>query len=274
MEVTIQQLLKSDLAHTDLELLVPVYENLAAGRSLFHVRHKVTQNHYALKVFDKTLINKKQLNTEVVVLNRLPFGAVPHVHRLDETRTYITLLIDWIDGQPFSQRFSQQPVEQFEVKQRISALIKAGWRLQSMHQQKLYHRDIKPDNLIWTGDKVYDPVYVIDLGSAAQKREVEEGTPGFRAPEQYVSRQQSVTDKTDVFGLAQALWFLITNEPADLSVNADYTDWDFPDYPMLPTFTPNARRLFNLLEQATQFQQKKRPTLPKFLSELNRLNKG
>lgn len=31
-----------------LELLTTVYENTAAGRSLFHVRHKITQNHYAL----------------------------------------------------------------------------------------------------------------------------------------------------------------------------------------------------------------------------------
>lgn len=279
MEITpallsIDKLLKSELAHAELEVLTPVYENPAAGRRLFHVRHRVTQNHYALKVFDKPSINKKQLMAEVVVLNRLPFGTVPHVHRLDETKTHITLLMDWIDGQSFAQRFRQPPADQFQVKQRISAIVKAGWRLQSMHRQKLYHRDIKPGNLILTGDKAHDPVYVIDFGSAAQKRGIEEGTPGFRAPEQYISRQQSVSDKTDVFGLAQTLWFLLANESADLSVNESYNDWDLPDYPMLPTCTPNARAFFNLLEQATQFQPQQRLPMAKFLGELNRLNKG
>lgn len=257
-----------------LEMLTTVYENTAAGRSLFHVRHKITQNRYALKVFDKTLINKKQLAAEVIALNRLPFGSVPHVHNWGESGTHVALLLDWIDGQSFAQRFNHPPADQYQIKQRIGALIKAGWRLQPMHRQKLYHRDIKPDNLILTGDKPHDAVYVIDLGSAAQRRQTEEGTPGFRAPEQYVSRQQSVTDKTDVFGLAQSLWFLLANESAELSVNADYSDWDYPDYPLLPTFTPQARQLFELLEQATQFNPRQRPSLTHFLGRLKSLNRG
>lgn len=257
-----------------LTLIRPVYRNNASGRALYQVKHQATNLAYALKVFDRRLNLERQVTTEMTVLNRMAFGLVPHVHAFEKHGDGLYVLNDWIEGTPLANYCEGEPQDSYAVIERIRLVVGAGQRLQRIHREQLVHRDIKPDNLIVAGPRNRPDVFVIDFGNAAIKRELEEGTLAFRAPEQYALRGQRVSEKTDVFGLAQTLWYLLTGETAELELNAQMSDWDAPEYPWLPPDSPHANQLFQVLRDATAFSPKARLPMNAFLQQLRHICRG
>lgn len=260
-----------------LKKIVSVYENPHNGRSLLKVKQHNTELDYALKVFDLKHNDRATIRSEVTALNRLPFGLVPHVHQMIEVDEYLFLKSDWIDGVTFTEFYSGEVTDHYDANARIGLIIKAGKRLQHIHKAGLIHRDIKPDNLILVRPGATQlknaKIFIIDFGITTQRRTLEEGTIGFRAPEQYISRATRLSEKTDVFGLAQSLWFLLSGEPASLQVNAKMNAWEMPDYPLLSPQINQAAQLFELLEMATEFSPNDRPTLAEFINSLQKMTR-
>lgn len=265
-------MLANALKQMGLTKITTVYNNKSSGRALLRVKKSEAELTYALKVFDLNANDPKNITAEITALNRLPFGVVPHVHQVIQIQNHLFLTCDWIDGITFAEFYSGEVADHKEAEARISLVVKAGQRLQQIHKERLVHRDIKPENLLIVRPghtQIHNAeVFVIDFGNTVQKRGLEEGTQGYRAPEQYISRKVRLTDKTDVFGLAQTLWFLLTGEPASLHVNASMNDWDMPDYPPLSQQIKKAAHLFELLEMATAFNPSERPTLGEFVNGL------
>lgn len=181
--------------------------------------------------------------------------------------------MDWIDGDTFSKKFSAIPKEKFDVTDRLKAITEAAKRLYSLHLKRIYHRDVKPDNLIINGDGKRASVWIIDFGNSTQRRHTDEGTLHYRAPEQYLTLNHMIEGKTDVFSLAQVAWFLLTGGPARLVPNGDCSDWLEPDYPFFAVDTGNSSELFQLLESATAFNPKQRIDMRSFIQKLERLNR-
>ncbi|PWW14225.1 MULTISPECIES: protein kinase domain-containing protein [Pseudidiomarina] len=254
-----------------VQVLQSIYENANTGRSLYLVRHQTTHKTYALKLFDISLNSESHIRNEMIALNRLPFSVAPHVHAYEHFENKLALLIDWIDGKSFSEKFRELPKDKFEVKERLFALMNAAERLRSLHFKKIFHRDIKPENLIVDGDKAKSSVWIIDFGNSTQKRSLDEGTINYRAPEQYLALNFPIDSKTDVFSLAQVAWLLLTGSPAQLLPNQQCTDWLDPDYPFFAVDTEYSHDLFKLLESATQFNPKQRKDIHSFIQELKRL---
>ena len=262
------------LRKLDLNMVAPVYQNAYAGRALYQVKSKSTELAYALKVYDLELNPERQISAEVTVLNRFPFGLVPHVHAFHKHEGHAYVLVDWIEGKPLNQLYQQPATDKYQTVERLKLVIAAGWRLNNIHRARLYHRDIKPDNLIVAGNPQRPDVFIIDFGNSAIPRGWEEGSLNYRAPEQYLLRNERITEQTDVFGLAQTLWFLLAGEPAELELNTQMNGWDNPEYPMLAPDAPKASLLFKALQLGTAFYPKDRPTLQQFLRQLADVSRG
>ncbi|RAJ92966.1 serine/threonine protein kinase [Aliidiomarina maris] len=262
------------LTKLGVSLVTSVYTNPAAGRAMYQVKNKQTELPYALKEFDLASNPETHIKAEIAVLNRMSFGLVPHVHGYIKHANHAYVLFDWIEGRALSALYQAAAKDKFEVVERIRLIITVGWRLQSIHRNRLTHRDIKPDNIIVAGSRQKPDVFLIDFGNSAMRRSWEEGTIDYRAPEQHLLRNERISEKTDVFGLAQTLWFLLAGEPAELMVNAQMNGWDAPDYPMLPPDTPQGAKLFELLRQATALAPKDRPQLAAFLKQLMAITQG
>jgi ankyrin repeat protein len=127
-------------------------------------------------------------------------------------------------------------VQQLVVGKSLAELVKNGWRTNEAGVRKIatqvlniliylqslkppvFHRDIKPQNLIGAKD---GKVYLVDFGSVQNTYRstfscgsTVVGTFGYMAPEQF---QGQALPATDLYGLGATLLFLLTHRsPADL----------------------------------------------------------
>ncbi len=91
-------------------------------------------------------------------------------------------------------------------------ILEAGKALSDMHRNKLFHRDISPDNIVYTKTK---QVKLIDCGNAKElARTNNDGLsvflkPGFAPLEQYSSKRSQGT-YTDVYSFAATIYYLMT----------------------------------------------------------------
>jgi len=249
--------MKEILRKHDLELVETIYESEATGRGLYKVRHRALGLNYALKRLDRTRNEPRTVRQEMVALNRVPFGLVPHCHGEFTHGEALFLLLDWVDGEPLAQHFREPVADRYDLGRRLEVLERAARKVGELHKRRIQHRDLKPENIILSGGKDrVDAVELIDLGLAVQDRNDEEGTVGYRAPEQDLRRDRRLDPGTDIFALGQVGWFLIAGEPQPLAYNSDYSDWRSDDPPLLPSCVPSS--VVTPLNQATAFDPGKR----------------
>lgn len=250
-----EQILKSE----GLTLVKKIYGNQRTGRALYHVRSRRLGLQYALKQLSSNSDDERAVRNEIVAMNRLPFGFAPHCHRIYRQSDGLYILLDWVEGETLDSRFPLAPSDRHDLLQRLNALRLAARKLAGFHQARIYHRDIKPENILiqYSGRQI-DSVHIIDFGLTVQARDIEEGTPGFRAPEQSYQRRRNISGATDIFGIGQVAWFLLSGSPRDLSINFDYTDWDseVSPVPATPDIVPPS--LLTELDKATAFLPERR----------------
>ena len=97
--------------------------------------------------------------------------------------------------------------------QELSYIVsEAGKALSDMHRNRLFHRDISPDNIVYTKTM---QVKLIDCGNAKElARTNNDGLsvflkPGFAPLEQYSSKRSQGT-YTDVYSFAATIYYLMT----------------------------------------------------------------
>ena len=146
---------------------------------------------------------------EMLVAQRVnsPFVAAAHPVRPDR-QTALYGVQPFVEGETMADRLARGvPALELGVKRAIQ-LTRA---VAALHRLDVIHRDIKPDNVMLTGD---DGLKLIDLGVARLPR-VEDfhgdeipGTPGFMAPEQF--HGNAGDPLTDQFALGVTLYRWLT----------------------------------------------------------------
>ena len=242
-----------------LSLVRKLYGSDQTGRALYHVRDRDMGVQYALKQLALESNSEREIRREVVALNRLPFGFAPHCHRMFKDSGNVYILMDWVEGEPLSSRFVNPPLDRHDLIWRLEALSLASKKIAGFHRANIWHRDIKPDNIILRNAGRRDQsVEIIDFGLSVQRRGIEEGTVHYRAPEQHLLRHKNITASTDIFSLGQVAWYLLTGAPRVLDPNLDWTDWDIEGAPRpsVPVETPG--EFLSELDRATAFRPERR----------------
>jgi serine/threonine protein kinase, bacterial len=137
------------------------------------------------------------------------------------------LVEEWIEGDTLVQKLDKEGLLSESAVHRILASLLQV--LSYIHQQKMVHRDIKPDNIIlrWRDGK---PV-LIDFGAVKEtmktvissqgqsSRSIVVGTPGFMPSEQVAGRP---VYSSDLYGLGMTAIYLLTGKmPQDLEHNLE-----------------------------------------------------
>lgn len=155
-------------------------------------------------------------------------------------------------------------------------------------QYRIIHRDIKPDNILFTNPEPGADIRLIDFGSGCMdpKHVPEADDPanesktqyvnGFRVHETfagsafYISPEvfnRSYTAKTDIWSIGATLYVLVAGYPADaLQAAFNILQCDKRDLRTLPNLPPNLPDSFyDLLEGCLTYWYKHRPTARKLL---------
>jgi hypothetical protein len=115
------------------------------------------------------------------------------------------LVMDYIDGGPLAALVGPGRPLDWVRAARYMAEVADG--LTEVHARGIWHRDIKPDNILLDRDR--DAAVLTDFGLAAHAAAATGccGTPGFMAPELL---DGAASAKSDVFALAATLFYLVT----------------------------------------------------------------
>ena len=133
------------------------------------------------------------------------------------------LVLDFVDGRSLSDTIHEEGILNPRRAIRIAEQVAAA--LEAAHQQNIFHRDLKPDNIMLIQKpESSELVKVLDFGIAKMETVGEEknltragvifGTPQYMAPEQAAG--QPVDGRSDLYALGIVLYEMLGgNAPFD-----------------------------------------------------------
>lgn len=169
-----------------------------------------------IKVLSPTLVEnpyaQQKFDQEVKALLRMEHPGVVRVQDrgdLADGRPYIVM--PYIDGVPLS---SQIPRAGMDLERAAAIVKQIGAALDHAHENGVFHRDLKPDNIMLRRDT--DSVVLIDFGLAKLRGSliapstvsVIAGTVPYMSPEQL--RGQTLTRASDVYSMGIVAYEMVT----------------------------------------------------------------
>jgi serine/threonine protein kinase, bacterial len=171
----------------------------------------------------------ERFQREAAILESLGDGndQIPSLYANFAEGDVFYLVEGWIEGDTLIQKLAKEGLlSENAVYKILTSLLQI---LSYIHQQKMVHRDIKPDNIIlrWRDGK---PV-LIDFGAVKEtmktvissqgqsSRSIVVGTPGFMPSEQVAGRP---VYSSDLYGLGMTAIYLLTGKmPQDLKTDLE-----------------------------------------------------
>ena len=158
-------------------------------------------------------------------LRKLKNPHIVSVHDLFEENGTAYYVMDDIDGENLSVRLKrlQQPLSEKEVMGYLPQILEA---LKCVHEEQLYHLDLKPANIMVDRQ---GNVTLIDFGASKQRSSVGGATTstavsftnGFAPREQMEQNLDKFGPWTDLYALGATLYNLLTNKKPPLPSDID-----------------------------------------------------
>jgi len=128
---------------------------------------------------------------------------------------HLWFTMPFVEGENVYERLQRE--HQFAPAEALRIAIAVAGALGYAHKHGVVHRDMKPDNVLLSGEEVL----VADFGVARAVSEVAEkltatgmivGTPTYMSPEQ-ASGDKAIDGRSDIFGLGCVLYEMLAGEP-------------------------------------------------------------
>jgi len=167
-------------------------------------------NDNALRAFHREV---KLLASEHVPRDVMPVLLTSH----EQPGTQPFHVMELIPGREIHQHArTPRPLKLLEKCELIERMLHA---VQRMHESNLIHGDIKPSNVLATGDRIY----FVDFGHACRREEVyaslnsvvgPRGTPGFQT-EELAAGERRPEASDDVWSAAAVAFYILTEKDVD-----------------------------------------------------------
>ncbi len=150
---------------------------------------------------------------KLALLERNP--NICHIRHFFNHEDELVIAMEYIDGKSLEEMIADQgkiPVE--ETIRIIADLLTA---LAFAHEKEIYHRDIKPGNIMFDRD---GQLKIIDFGIAKGKTDPQmtivgtaTGTPEYMAPEQFAGGERLDYAKCDIYAVGTMMYKMLTGQP-------------------------------------------------------------
>jgi len=173
--------------------------------------------------------NLDQYQLEAEILKDVNHPCLPKVLGSFRYEDNFMLITEYVEGIDLKKVIGKNGP--MLASQACEIIVQVGLALEYLHTEFIYpllHRDVKPSNIIFRGDR---GVTLIDFGlmkfdrgqfTTTAARSV---TTGFSPIEQYSQEEQLRTDvRSDVYSLGATLFFLITGEIPQESIARSWKD--------------------------------------------------
>ncbi|MDE7328008.1 MAG: serine/threonine protein kinase [Lachnospiraceae bacterium] len=144
---------------------------------------------------------------EALSLKQLAHPGIPKIYDIEEGKEGFCIVEEYIQGESLTSYCLSKNPEKEEI---IEFMLQLCGLLKYLHGRTppMLHLDLKPDNLLVNGGKLY----LIDFGSALHKkadgkREALTGTPGYAAPECY---RGEADVRSDIYSAGKLLDFMVS----------------------------------------------------------------
>lgn len=153
---------------------------------------------------------------EAHLLARSQHRNIVPVHQVFRENGTAYIAMDFVDGLDLLTLRETAP-DRISPEMMDSCLRQTLAALGALHEQGILHRDISPDNLIWTSD---NQVMLIDFGAAcptlpedARSTDEPMAVKDGYSPHELYDRASAARPCSDLYALAATLVFLRTGEP-------------------------------------------------------------
>ncbi|WP_169976906.1 serine/threonine protein kinase [Tautonia rosea] len=180
----------------------------------------------ALKCLGGSPVDLARWRREAETLRQLELPGVVRLFDAHEAGGWVCLVMEYLDGGSLEQRLDPDPSA--ETAARLVEEI--ARTIETVHQSGLLHLDLKPSNILLSGDRdeSLDRVrpLVADFGLALPWGDAEatwtmalgpRGTPSYMAPEQLVPERAMIGPAADVYALGAILYRMLTGRPPFLA---------------------------------------------------------
>lgn len=179
--------------------------------------------------------------------------------------------MDYVDGENLSARLkhTNAPLAEFEVRNYLNQILDG---LEAIHNEGMFHLDIKPANIMVDSHKV---VKLIDFGASKQQSTVGGATMstgisytnGYAPSEQMAQSYDKFGPWTDFYALGATMYKLLTNQdpPSVSDLSEDETEDKHLALPM-PNVSEEMKKLVVWMMQVNRLKR------PKKVGEIKRIS--
>src|ERR1700754_1894738 len=199
----------------------PYYLKRLLGRGgmgeVYEAEHTVKKFTVALKLMSHTFsqdpVFRKRMEREARITGRLLEPHVVPIHDYGEIDGQLYLEMRLIEGVDLGSLLEREGA--LAPPRAVAIIHQVASALDAAHAAGVTHRDVKPQNILITGN---DFAYLVDFGIASAKTDEKltqlgtaVGTWKYMAPERFSNDE--VTPRADVYALACVLYECLTGGP-------------------------------------------------------------
>lgn len=148
---------------------------------------------------------RKEISSMILVGQTIPRLPVIIDDYYNQNENILYIVMQWIPGVTLRQKMSEFTYQ----RDFCSWIIDLIYILESMESKNLYHKDIKPENIMIVNNK---DVYLIDYNISMGIANLIEGTENYKAPEMNYDSTTTDRTKSDMFSIGVMLYEYYTKK--------------------------------------------------------------